>query len=162
MWQDEMVTMLRYVINDIDGATYSDARLETALLIGARYVNPLFANKYTISLAGSGSLTPDPYTTNDQAFMNLTTLKTACLISTGEAKISAGQGIAIKDGSSSLDLKGVSSSKAEMMKSYCEMYEEAKKEYLSGGNGTDGPPGAAVLGPISIYRYKRYNDERCG
>lgn len=146
---DEIMLMVRYLINDVDGATYSDSRLRTAALIGAKYVNPLFENYYTISLSGSGSISPDP----SQAFMNLTTLKTACLISTGEAKISAGQGIAIKDGSSSLDLKGVSSSKSDMMKSYCEMYEEAKNEYLAAGDGTNGPPGAAILSPINRGEY---------
>lgn len=152
MWQTEMTTMLRYHINDLEGTTYSDSRLQTALVVSAKYVNPLFENYYTIEIASTG-ISPEP----SQAFMNLTVLKTACLLSTGEAKISAGQGIAIKDGSSSLDLKGVSSSKSDMMKSYCQMYEDAKNEYLSGGDGTNGPPGAAILTPIS----RGYYGQRC-
>lgn len=163
MWQDEMTLMLRYLISDIEGATYSDLRLQTALVIGARYVNPIFDNKYTIQVSGS-TITPDPYTDNDIPFMNLTVLKTACLLSTGEAKISAGQGIAIKDGSSSLDLKGISSAKSEMMKSYCEMYEDAKVQYLSGSDGSSGPPGAAIMSPINVYSWETrglYGKRRC-
>jgi len=149
MWQDDMTLMLRYLINDVSGEAYTDSRLQKTIVIAAKYVNvELFENKYDISLLGSGNIVPDP--SSDAAFTNLTILKSACLISTGEAKIAAGQGIAIKDGSSSLDLKGVASSKKNIMDSYCSAYNDAKLQFTLGSYGNSAP-GEAVLGPIKYW-----------
>lgn len=157
MWQDEMTTMLRYLINDVGSESYTDTRLQKSILVGAKYVNnDLFNNQYSISLAGSGTITPDPSVNNDISFVNLSVLKAACLISTGEAKLAAGQGIAIKDGSSSLDLKGVASSKKVIMDSYCKAYEDAKFEYETGVGSNSNPAGEAVFGPIKYWmNYER-------
>lgn len=154
MWRDETTTMLRYIINDLNSETYTDSRLQTSVVIAAKYVNDeVFNGQYTVSVAGSGSITPDP--SDNEPFINLVVLKSACLISMGEAKIAAGQGIAIKDGSSSLDLKGVAGSKKTMMDSYCKAYNDAKLQYQISG-GSNGVPGEAVLGPIKYWmNYER-------
>lgn len=154
MWRDEATTMLRYIINDLNSETYNDSRLQTSIVIAAKYVNDeIFSGQYNISIVGSGSISPDP--SSDESFINLTVLKSACLISMGEAKIAAGQGIAIKDGSSSLDLKGVAGSKKTIMDSYCKAYNDAKLQYQMSG-GSNGVPGQAIFGPIKYWmNYER-------
>ena len=142
MWQDEMVPMVRAVIGDTD--TYTDERLETAICIAAKFVSAQYFKTYTVT---NSSITPDPTNPLNTWFVNLTVLKTACMIGNAEARVSAGQGIAIKDGPSSLDLKGISQYKATSAKTFCQMYDDAAYAYLNNG-GVDGSAYQAVMSPF--------------
>ena len=150
MWATDSLIVLRTIINDLDVPyTYSDSRLSSSLLVGARFVNSdLFSDSYSIIL--NSGITPDPTVVNDTAFLNLSCIKTAYFIALGESKIAASQGIAIRDGSSSLDLKGVSQFKKSMADLYAKMYDDARIDYQVGG-GPDGPVGAAVMSPITTF-----------
>ena len=87
-WQDTMVIMLRVVIDDMgSNPTYSDSRLEEILVVSAKLTKKDvdFANDYTIGVTDS-TITPDPVSTSDNAFVNLVTLKAACLVANSEFK----------------------------------------------------------------------------
>ena len=86
-WQDEMVVMLRVMIDDLgDSPTYSDARLEQMLSLSAKYVQEeiYFVVTYTIDVSDA-SISPDPTLTAslDTSFTNFTVLKAACLADWG-------------------------------------------------------------------------------
>lgn len=86
-WQDEMVVMLRVMINDLgDSPTYSDSRLEQMLSLSAKYVQEeiYFAVTYTIDVSDA-SISPDPTITAnlDTSFTNFVVLKAACLADWG-------------------------------------------------------------------------------
>lgn len=155
MWTDELIPMVRYTINDIEGTLYTDARLQKAIAISARYVNlEAFNNTYLIDVSGSGTITPDPTDPRDEWFLNLVNLKTACLLGQAESKTSAGQGIVVKDGDSLLDLKGISQYKALQAKGYCDAYEQAKYAYLMGGGINGGTGHQAIIGPFDYINWR--------
>jgi hypothetical protein len=89
-WNEEMLIMLRVLINDLDDTdpTYSDDRLTQILVVAARYVNQDIEGSYTINLAQQ-SITPDPADGSDGVFMNLTVMKSACLVDQGTFRTKA-------------------------------------------------------------------------
>lgn len=84
-WQGQMSTVLRYLIDDVDSASYkfSDDRIETTLIVAAQLVTLEvdLGNAYTINVEAC-SLSPDPTDadTKDNAFINLVCLKAACVV----------------------------------------------------------------------------------
>ena len=152
-WESEMVTIVRHLIDDYvaDGdessATYKDNRLEETILVAAQLsqtegIN--FSKTYTVD-ADACTLTPDPTDgTKDNAFINLVSLKAACIILSSEYRTSASQGIKIVDGPSTLDLTGKSTSLKDLSQRMCERYEDAKTEY-----NLNGVLGQAVLTPYN-------------
>ena len=124
-WQGEMGTMVRYLINDVDSSSYSfsTTRIETSILVSAQLssFNVDFANEYTINVEGC-SLSPDPTDTDtkDNAFIALVCLKAACMIIGGEIRSESGNAISIKDGPSSIDLRGVTGTLSVLYKDLCE------------------------------------------
>jgi hypothetical protein len=159
MWQTDSLITLRTIIADFDEPyTYSDSRMTSVFLLASRFVNSdLFGDSYNIIL-NSGIL-PDPTTQSppDYAFLNLACVRAAYFITLGESKISASQGIAIRDGSSSLDLKGVSEYKSRSAQTYLDLYNDMKYDYQVNG-GPNGPPGCAIMSPITTYlnQYPNY------
>lgn len=109
-WQNEMVRILRHLIDDLDSATYADSRLEELILVSAQLMIDTidFDNTYTIDV-DTLALSPDPttLTTKDNEFINLVCLKSACIILGSEAKTAASHAYVIKDGPSAIDGKGV-------------------------------------------------------
>ena len=51
-WQNEMVRIVRFLINDIDASSYTDERLEETILVAAQsvYASIDFPNTYTIDV----------------------------------------------------------------------------------------------------------------
>lgn len=135
---NEMITILRALIQD-DGTpqTYTDARLTTALTSAAQMVamEAEFSQSFTANVL-LGTITPDPEAeeTRDTPFIVLTTLKAACRLARGEAKISGGQAIRVRDGTSEVDLKDAAKYKNETANSLCKEYQDAKFEYETTGN----------------------------
>lgn len=155
-WQDDMVEILRNLIGDT-GATevYTDAQLERVLLVAAfQVLQELdFDNDYSVSISGE-TLTPDPtdVDTQDDTFVNLVTMKAACIADQGSAVVAAGRAIAVRDGSSSVDLRSVFKSKLDLLKQgWCAVYKDSKREYQMGA----GVAGAMVMGPFRLYAYGR-------
>lgn len=148
-WQNVIPVMVRYLINDIDSSNYkyTDARIETSVLVSSQFVSLEldFPNVYSIDLSAD-TLTPDPTdsSTKDDSFINLVALKTACIIIGSEMKTEAANAISIKDGPSAIDLRGVSSALGILYKDLCDKYTAMADKYkFTGGTGQ------AILGPYS-------------
>lgn len=164
-WQGEMTTIVRTLINDVDSTsyTYSTERLETSILVAAQIVltEVDFENTYTVDVEQC-YLNPDPTdpttglaTVNkDDAFINLVSLKTACLIMGSEMKTQALNAVRVSDGPSSIDYTAVATHVKFLYEYACKTYEEYKFNYAAGNNAV----GKAILSPYApgsdiAYRY---------
>jgi hypothetical protein len=151
-WDTEIVTMIRYMINDYaTPQTYSDDTLITTILIASQWVQQ--ENSFNIDYVSNidnQTLVPDPTSssanTRDEAFLWLVSLKTVCLIAQGELKTIGGQAIAISDEGSSIDLRGTLAGKTTVAKNACDSYEAARWKYNLGNR----PSGQGIFGPFSI------------
>lgn len=149
-WRSQIPLMVRHLINDLDQESYkySDERIETSILVSAQMlsIETDFSNSYVIDIA-NGQLSPDPVSgdTRDNAFINLTALKTACIIVGSELKTEASNAISIKDGPSAIDLRGVASTLSVLYKDLSDKYNKLLLDYRAGGSVA----GHAILGPYS-------------
>lgn len=131
MWQNELVLILRHLVDDICKVTYSDARLEEVLLVSARLLlgESQFEQGYTVNVS-SGSLSPDPVALGDDMFISLLVLKSACLLARGALRDAAAkEGIRVTDKFGSIEIKGKALAAQDLVKSYCDAYQQAKIEY---------------------------------
>ena len=91
-WTTTLVTSLRVIIGDMDSTSFTDARLQTILVVGASYVNAEinWAVTYTITI-DTPAISPDPTLAANlnEDFSNLTVLKAACLLNFGELRTAA-------------------------------------------------------------------------
>lgn len=165
-WQGQISTMIRHLVNDLDSTDYkySNSRIETAILVGAQLVTyeASLVTTYDINVEQC-SLSPDPTDaeTKDNAFINLVSLKTAALIIGSEVRTEASNAVSIKDGSSSIDLRGVASTLLALYTRLVEEYTKSLMDYQMGGNMA----GQAVLGPYSPgseFISRMSNDHRGG
>ena len=147
-WQQEMVTMLRILISDMDDEqTYTDMRLEQVIVLAAKYVQQeiRFSTTYTISV-GSITISPDPTTAPDEQFMNFTVLKSACLIDWNTYRQKAMlNGLKARCGPAVLETVGHLEGFRELVTNGpCAAFEELKKDYQFGNTDTI----RAVLSPF--------------
>jgi len=167
-WQSEITTMVRYLLGDVDDSsyTYSDNRIQTTVLVATQLLlsSVNFSQSYTVSLSGL-TLSPDPTdsATQDDNFIALVSLKTACIIVGAEVKSESGNSISIKDGPSAIDLRGVSSTLMALYKDLCVKYDSLMLSYQAGNSIA----GQAVLGPYApgsdfVRRSYSNNDLRGG
>jgi hypothetical protein len=148
-WRSQIPLMVRHLINDLEPSNYkySDDRIETSILVSAQMltIETDFSNSYSIDIA-NGDLSPDPTAGDkDNAFINLTALKTACIIVGSELKTEASNAISIKDGPSAIDLRGVASTLMVLYKDLSDKYSKLLLDYRAGGSIV----GHAILGPYS-------------
>lgn len=149
-WDSLMPILLRNVIGDTAAAPkYDDPTLENLLLSAAQFIT-LRVNlpqTYTIDVE-NGAITPDPtdVATRDNAFINLVTLKAACMLMTTEVRIYGQQAIAIRDGTSAIDLKRDLAELRALADGFCRDLQQSITDYYH----STAPPGEAVIGP-----YKR-------
>ena len=156
MWSDEMVLILRNLIND-DGTTqtYTDTRLMESLLAAAQIVTfeVSFPTTYSVDF-DEYSISPDPTDTRggtrDNAFIALVVAKAACRIAMGEAKIAGGQAISVKDGSSAVDLRDAAKYKQAQSKSFCDEYVAMKWEYQTSGSVSGFGNFSLIIGPYNF------------
>lgn len=133
-WQTEIVENVRVLINDMDATqTYTDDRIERVVIIAANQVlqEVQFPTAYSIDIA-EAEISPDPtsLSTKDNGFINLVSLKTACLIISGELKqYSLVGGISVNDGPSSINMSNVFGNLKDLQKSICGEYARYKLEY---------------------------------
>tara|TARA_Y100000592_G_scaffold28733_1_gene45756 strand:+ start:22571 stop:23083 length:513 start_codon:yes stop_codon:yes gene_type:complete len=150
-WKVDLVVMLRSLIGDLDSATFTDERLKQILVVGAfNVINDAdFSNDYTVSVS-SVSISPDPISEQDTDFSILTTYKAACILVGSQVKTEASNAIAIKDGPSSIDLRGVTQNLNTLYKDLCQKYTDLLDTYrYNKGSGDGTPAGAAILSPYS-------------
>lgn len=143
MWESIALEVLRVMINDIDGTTYADCRLEKIVHIAAMHVlkDVSFTTEYTLTLS-TWSISPDPSTDNN--FILLTALKAACIIAQGEVKTESAGAIKVVDGPSSIDLSGKLDGLKSNLTTSCDAYTNAVQEYVRSN-----VIGEAILGPYS-------------
>lgn len=149
-WDTEIVTMVRYMINDYGTTqTYSDDTLITTILISVQWVQQEneFINRYVTNIDNQ-TLNPDPTneSARDESFMWLVSLKSACMIGQAELKRISGQAIAITDEGSSIDLRGTLQGKIVAAKAFCDDYTSATWRYRL----QKAPSGRGIFGPFSI------------
>lgn len=150
-WQDEMTIILRHTINDVDDPqTYTDSRLQLAILVGAHFVNTEFdwtPQTYTVNL-GKLSLFPDPTTLSpeDGWFINLSIIKTSIIMFGNNLKSAAMQAFSIKDIDVTVDLRGVAVVQKQILDEMNKYYDQVSMQYRIGVRS----PGQAILGPINI------------
>jgi hypothetical protein len=152
-WEIELVEMLRIFINDLsDTPTYSNDRLRRVLVTAAHIVakdGMNFSYDFAVDISKQ-SISPDPVAdaTKDSNFINLVAAKAACMITSGEMRDAIKQGVSVRDGSFSVDLKGKASGYLEMAKTdWCALYTQMKEQYQM---GLVGDIGAAITGPFRI------------
>lgn len=147
----ECPRMIRHLVDDLsDTPTYSDDRLTELTILAAQMVNSevVLPISYSFDLDNL-TFTPDP-TNNprDEALINLIVLKAACIIDQSEARKAAGQGIAIQDNRSSIDLRARAGNRLALIKEgWCKSYAQAKFEYQSGMGAMSGH---AILSPFRV------------
>lgn len=151
----EMITLTRVLIDDLATPyTYSDGRLTQIIAVAAQLVTSelSFTSDFQVNIQAL-TITPNPVdrsSTRDDNFINLVCMKTACLIERGETRKSVGQGIAIRDGSSSIDLRGSMDGRIKLLeKGWCAVYEDTKLEYQA--NRTGSIAGAAIMTPFRVF-----------
>jgi len=150
-WKADLVLMLRSLIGDLDRSKYTDSRLKQIIVVGAYNVinDAPFSTTYTVDVA-KVTISPDPVSNDDTDFVILTLYKSACILVGSEVKTESANAIAIKDGPSAIDLKGVSASLGKLFEKLCQKYDDLLQDYLYQGGGGDGTPaGTAVLSPYS-------------
>lgn len=142
-WQNHARLIVRQLINDLDSIQYTDDRIDTAVIVSAQLVSLEldFKNEYTIDVEDK-TIVPDPVT--DSIFINLVTVKAACIIIGGEIKSQASSAVSIKDGVSSIDMRGVTAVLLELYKDLCNRYDTLAYNYGYSGNA-----GKSILGPYS-------------
>ena len=148
VWQTEMVRIVRHLINDVDATSYADDRLEETILVSSQLVlhEIDFDNTYTVDVDGL-SLSPDPtgLANKDNAFINIISLKSACIILSSEVRTHGLNAIRMSDGPSSIDMTGIARNIAVSSQDMCGRYEHAVMQYKAGGSIA----GQAILGPYS-------------
>jgi len=148
-WQNEMVVIVRHLVNDLNSSdyTFTDDRLEESVLVAAQLASLEidFENTYSIDV-DSVTLTPDPTASGnkDDSFINLVCLKTARLLLGSELKTHSLNAISLRDGPSSLDLRGIVTGLNILFEDIAQRYEDAVLQYK-----LNGVVGEAILGPYS-------------
>jgi len=153
-WQNEMTIIVRHIIGDLDSDNYnfSDSRIEESILVAAQLIhNEMeFFIDYTIEV-DNGSLTPDPTTTGvstsnkDDDFIALCCLRSGLLLTNSLLRTYALKAISIRDGASSLDMRGVVAGLKIVNDDLTKKYEAVKMSYETGKLGL----GKVILSPYS-------------
>jgi hypothetical protein len=149
-WQNEMVRIVRHLINDLDSSnyTFTDDRLEESALVSAQLLlkEVDFDNTYTID-TDALDMSPDPTTlaTKDDAFINLVCLKSACIILGSEVRTNSLNAIVVKDGPSSIDMRGIAAGLHNIYKDMCAKYDHYVMQWQAGNSVA----GQAILSPYS-------------
>ena len=144
-----MVVIVRHLVNDLNSSeyTFTDDRLEESILVAAQLASLEidFENVYLIDV-DSIALTPDPTASGnkDDSFINLVCLKTARLLLGSELKTHSLNAISLRDGPSSLDLRGIVAGLKILFDDLAKRYDEAVLQYKM-----NGVVGQAILGPYS-------------
>jgi hypothetical protein len=148
-WQTEVVPMVRILINDITAPyEYNDERIISTILVAAKYIqfDVDFDYEYVVDIINE-TIAPDPTEVNDQLFIVLLSLKTACLIDQSSLRTKAAiEGVRAALGPASLSVGGAASAwKMILENGPCKLYADLS-EYRDVENAS---AISAILGPFS-------------
>lgn len=149
-WQNEIVVILRHIIDDLDPTNYrfSDARLEETILASTYILQTdvEFINAYQVNV-DEGSLNPDPTTSNpkDDDFIALCSIQAGILLYRSMMKTYSLQSISIRDGASSLDTRGIVNNLKIIYDDLVNKFDHMILMYKTGKYGF----GKSILGPYS-------------
>lgn len=155
MWDTEMVILLRHMIDDLETTPkYDDDRLMQLLLVSAQLVKVenSFTTSYDIDIENY-TLSPDPTKPEyrDDAFINLTVLKAACLLAGSGLGKGITQSILVVEGPHRFDGRGQRDARKFQVQTWCAAYNSAKNQYAVNGDGSC--PGEAIIGPYRSMQY---------
>jgi hypothetical protein len=127
-WKKEIPIIVRTLINDLsETPTYSDERILQVVTVAAKYVqfDVVLDNKYTINVANP-TISPDPTINDDDIFISLISLKTACIIDQSVLRTKAAmEGIRAALGPAQLSVAGsLAGIKMIIEQGPCAAYEE--------------------------------------
>ena len=169
-WNTDLVLMLRVLVSDTaEPQTYTDTYLETVLVTAGILVDAdiAFGTTYAYDLTLL-TISPDPVTLNDSAFMSLVPLKAACIITMGEFKSALGQGIKVRDGDSAIDTSVSFKGYRDILElGPCKAYDKLRWALIASsgaGKAVLGPyraPGGSSLSTISWY-YDQFSTVNTG
>jgi hypothetical protein len=148
-WQNEMTIMVRTLINDaIEPYQFSDERIQQTILVAGKYVqfDVVLDHPYFIDVVNS-TISPDPTIDNDEIFIILTCLKSACLVDQGTLRTKAAmEGVRAALGPASLSVAGAASGWEMILKhGPCKLYDDLVEHW----DVANASAIAAVLGPFS-------------
>lgn len=138
-WQNTLITAIRVLLDDERGTLHTDSELEDAIALAASMVKtevPL-TTTYSVSI-NPPSISPDPVLNNDKSFINLISLKAACLLDKSTLGYnSLLSGLGAKCGPSEFRTHSRMDGFGSMIDNgYCLSYENAKRQYMSGNRST--------------------------
>lgn len=138
-WETEIVEQVRVVINDTESPqTYTDTRIERATIIAAaQAVKEIdFSRVYSVDITLQ-TISPDPtgLDPKDLDFINLVSLKCACLILGGELRQYSLSSVTVVDGPSTMSFGSIFRNLKETLDGLLKQYDKAKFLYQSGISG---------------------------
>lgn len=124
---DEILIILRALIQDIDGSTYTNDQLNRLILTSSIIIQKevYFETTYVPDLVNL-TLTPDP---TDNAFILLCAYKSAIFLVQSEMRKYASHSFKIVDGPSSVDMSSVVSNYKTLLDSLIDQYNKMIKDY---------------------------------
>ena len=124
---NEILIILRALIQDIDGSIYTDDSLNRLIITSAIVVqqDAYFEQAYTIDIS-SLSITPDP---TDNSFILFCAYKAAILLIQSEIRKYSTQSFKIVDGPSTVDLTNSTKDLKILLDSLLEQYDRLIKDY---------------------------------
>ena len=136
VWQDQVIPIVRVLLNDMTSPhTLSDRRLEQLCAVAAHMVTSEIYTVFTYSVnIAARTISPDPYTSEDSAFINLMSLKAACIADMSTFRQEALRaGIKAKLGPATLEtVERLPGFKILLDKGPCALYEELKMQISFG------------------------------
>jgi hypothetical protein len=135
-WQIEIPIIVRTLIHDWeDQPVYSDERLNQVIAVAAKYVqiDVQLPNVYTIDVSNP-QITPDPVVNNDEIFIGMVALKSACMMDQSSLRTKAAiEGIRAALGPASLSVGGsLQGLNIILEKGPCALYTELKDTWNIG------------------------------
>jgi len=124
---NEILIILRVLINDVLGNLYSDSDLNRIIVVAAGLVKQEISvnTVYTLDY-NSFLISPEPI---DEVFMNFTALKAAIILLRGELKDISTNSFKITDGPSTIDTTSRYSSSRGVLDDLLEQYALDKVSY---------------------------------
>lgn len=148
-WQTELTTIVRTLINDaVEPYQFTDERIKQTILVAGKYVqfDVVLDHSYAVDVINQ-TITPDPTDDDDEIFIILVSLKSACLVDQGTLRSKAAvEGVRASLGPASLSVGGAAAGWAMILEhGPCKLYDDLIEHW----DVANASAIAAVIGPFS-------------